>query len=64
MIDQPGSVAAGASTPAPPPAPVAFLAKDMAVSHGGGCRLCVMRRATCSGSPSGLRLVPRVDPDA
>ncbi len=64
QIEQPGSWQPAIRPPAPPPLPVAFLARDMAVV--GGSRLPFVRDAEghVQWVSSGLRLVPRVDPDA
>ncbi len=64
MIDQPGSWQPVLRPPAASPMPVAFLAKDMGVAHGG--RLPFVRDAEgrVGWVSSGLRLVPRVDADA
>jgi CubicO group peptidase (beta-lactamase class C family) len=63
-IAQPGSWQPAIQPPAPPTLPVAFLARDMAVV--GGSRLPFVRDAEghVRWVSSGLRLVPRVDPDA
>jgi hypothetical protein len=64
MIEQPGSWQPALWPPAAPPAPVAFLAKDMGVSNGA--RLPFVRDAEgrVQWVSAGLRLVPRVDADA
>jgi CubicO group peptidase (beta-lactamase class C family) len=64
MIEQPGSWQPALRPPAAPPVPVAFLAKDMGVSHGA--RLPFVRDAEgrVGWVSAGLRLVPRVDADA
>jgi CubicO group peptidase (beta-lactamase class C family) len=63
MIEQPGSWQPALRPPAAPPAPVAFLAKDMGVSNGA--RLPFVRDAEgrVQWVSAGLRLVPRVDAD-
>jgi hypothetical protein len=63
MIDQPGSWQPALQPPAAPPAPVAFLAKDMGVSNGA--RLPFVRDAEgrVRWVSAGLRIVPRVDAD-
>ena len=64
MIDQPGALQPAICPPAAPPAPVAFLAKDMGVANG--VRLPFVRDADgrVGWVSAGLRLVPRVDADA
>jgi len=64
MIEQPGSWQPVLRPPAAPPALVAFLAKDMGVSHGA--RLPFVRDAEgrVGWVSSGLRLVPRVEGQA
>jgi hypothetical protein len=60
-IDQPGAWTATIQPPTAPPAPIAFLAKDMAVIGGG--RVPFVRDAAghVQWVSLGLRLVPRVE---
>ncbi len=64
MIEQPLSYQPALRPPAAPPAPVAFLAKDLGVTNGA--RLPFLREAEgrIGWLSAGLRLVPRVDAEA
>ena len=63
MIDQPGAWQPAIRPPAAPPAPVAFLAEDMAVANGA--RLPFVRDAEgqVQWVTAGLRLMPRSRPE-
>jgi CubicO group peptidase (beta-lactamase class C family) len=64
QIAQPGAFLPALQPPLPPPAPVAFLAKDIGVSNGA--RLPFVRDAAgrVQWVSSGLRLIPRADSDS
>jgi Beta-lactamase len=64
MIDHPGVYQPAILPPAAPPAPVTFLARDMAVVNGSRLPFVGDVAGRVQWVSSGLRLVPRVEADA
>ena len=64
LLDQPGVEQPSIQPPSAPPAPVTFLARDMAVVNGSRLPFVRDSEGRVQWVSSGLRLVPRVDAEA
>ncbi len=64
LVDQPGALLPALLPPTPPPAAVAFLARDMGVASGQRLPFARDAKGRVGWVSSGLRLVPRAAADA